>query len=131
MRLTSREYQALVQQKASIKRKLSRSRKESVLEKMFEQQLKASDLSFEREFKFHPTRKWKFDFAMPEKKIAVEIEGGVWTNGRHTRAKGFIADCEKYNTATLMGWQVYRFTGQEVRSLSALNWVLEAVNARD
>ena len=63
------------------------------------------------EFRFHPTRKWRFDFAYPEKKIAIEIEGGVWTGGAHTRGKHFESDCEKYNAATLLGWRALRFTG--------------------
>ena len=67
-----------------------------------------------REFVFAPPRKWRFDFAYPEKKIAIEIEGGIWSAGRHTRGKGFESDCEKYNTATLLGWRVYRFTGEMV-----------------
>lgn len=66
------------------------------------------------EYHFHPTRKWRFDFAYPIKKIAVEIEGGVWTGGAHTRGRGFEEDCEKYNAATLLGWRVFRFTGEMV-----------------
>ena len=63
----------------------------------------------EREYRFHDLRRWRFDFAWPEFKIAAEVEGGVWTKGRHTRGKGFIGDCRKYNEATLLGWDVFRF----------------------
>ena len=61
-----------------------------------------SDLKIEcvKEHKFHPTRKWRFDYAIPAHKIALEVEGGVWTGGRHTSPKGFLNDMEKYNTAT-------------------------------
>ena len=62
------------------------------------------------EYRFHSTRKWRFDFAWPGSKIALEAEGGTWTKGRHTRGKGFADDCEKYNEASLLGWNVYRFT---------------------
>lgn len=65
---------------------------------------------FESEYVFHPARKWRFDFANVKRKIAVEIEGGIWSGGAHTRGKGFEEDCEKYNEAALLGWQVYRFT---------------------
>ena len=55
-----------------------------------------------KEFKFHPIRKWRFDYAIPDHKIALEVEGGVWTGGRHTSSVGFMKDMEKYNTATLL-----------------------------
>lgn len=67
-----------------------------------------------REYIFHPARKWRFDFAWPDKKLAVECEGAVWSRGRHTRGKGFIADCEKYNAAALLGWRVLRYTTNQI-----------------
>jgi len=60
------------------------------------------------EHQFHPTRKWRFDFAYPDIKIAFEYEGGIFSNGAHTRGKHFQSDCEKYNTATMMGWRIFR-----------------------
>lgn len=80
-----------------------------------------------KEFKFHPTRRWRFDYALPEHKIALEVEGGVWTGGRHTSPKGFLGDMEKYNTATLMGWRVFRTTPQELYSASTLAMLREAI----
>lgn len=62
------------------------------------------------EYRFHPVRKWRFDYAWPAQKIALEVEGGVWTGGRHTRGAGFLKDCEKYNTAAIFGWRVLRVT---------------------
>lgn len=59
------------------------------------------------EFRFHK-REWRFDFAFTEAKIAVEFEGGVWTQGRHTRPGGFLRDMEKYNEAAILGWRVLR-----------------------
>jgi len=73
--------------------------------------LLASDLPEpEREYRFHPTRRWRFDFAWPAEKVAVEIEGGIWTRGRHVRGSGFEKDCEKYNMAVAEGWRVFRLT---------------------
>lgn len=71
---------------------------------------------YESEYRFYPPRRWRFDYAWPEKKIAIEYEGGVFTRGRHTRPLGFNNDCEKYNTATLLGWRVYRITFPMVQS---------------
>ena len=55
-------------------------------------------------------RDWRFDFAWPAHMLAVEVEGGTWVQGRHSRGAGYRSDCEKYNAATAMGWRVYRFT---------------------
>lgn len=78
-----------------------------------------------REYKFHPTRKWRIDLAWPEEKLATEIEGGVWTRGRHTRPKGFLGDLQKYNNLTILGWSLLRFTPQQVRTGEALTLIEE------
>jgi len=86
-----------------------------------------------KEHRFHPdTKKWRFDFAWEDVKVAVEIEGGIWTNGRHTRGKGFIEDCDKYNAAAELGWAVFRFTEKHLRSSPAqcCEQVLRAIQQR-
>jgi hypothetical protein len=70
----------------------------------------------QREFIFHPTRKWRFDYAWPERMIAIEVEGGVFVGGRHSSGAGMTKDCEKYNYAALLGWKVLRFTSPMIRS---------------
>lgn len=72
------------------------------------------------EHRFHPQRRWRFDFAWPERKIAVEIEGGTFTRGRHVRPLGYEGDCEKYNEAALLGWKVLRFTTRQIAKGIAL-----------
>lgn len=65
----------------------------------------------EREYQFAPPRRWRFDFAWPEHKFAVEVEGITWYGrliGRHQQRSGFERDAEKYETALLAGWRVYR-----------------------
>ncbi len=81
-----------------------------------------------KEYKFHQERKWRFDYAIPAHKIALEVEGGVWTSGRHTRPQGFLGDIEKYNTATLMGWRVFRTTPTELYRTATINLLKEAIN---
>lgn len=86
---------------------------------LFEKHLRELGLKFEREFRFHPERKWRLDYSvLPRNEyahaVAVEIEGAIWTNGRHTRGKGYQADLDKYNAATAMGYQVYRFSTNDV-----------------
>ncbi|MCD8295569.1 MAG: endonuclease domain-containing protein [Clostridia bacterium] len=80
-----------------------------------------------KEYRFHPVRKWRFDYALPRHKIALEVEGGVWTGGRHTSSKGFLGDMEKYNTATLMGWRVLRTTPDELLRLKTINMLRQAI----
>ena len=89
-----------------------------------------TDLKVEciKEYKFHPTRRWRFDYAVPVHKIALEVEGGVWTGGRHTSPKGFLGDIEKYNTATLMGWRVFRTTPEGLYKQSTINMIKEAIS---
>lgn len=96
-------------------------------EASFAVQLKAEKVEFEREFKFHPTRKWSADFHLVGRKILVEIEGGLFSGGRHTRGKGYINDMEKYNAATMMGYQVIRFSTQQVTSGFAIQEILKMV----
>ena len=88
-----------------------------------------SDLKIEvvKEYKFHPTRKWRFDFAIPAYKIAIEVEGGVWTGGRHTRPQGFLGDIEKYNAGTLLGWRIFRVTPDELYSNKTFNLLKDAI----
>lgn len=62
------------------------------------------------EYQFHPTRGWRFDYAWVAHKIAVEIDGGAWTSGRHTRGAGFIEDQRKRNAAAKLGWRVLHYT---------------------
>lgn len=83
----------------------------SHLESIFALQCRELGLpKHEREYRFSPPRRWRFDFAWLDQKLAVEIEGGIFSHGRHTRGKGFQADCEKYNTAVEQGWTVLRYT---------------------
>ena len=101
---------------------------QSQLEATFALQLRTSGLPDpQREHRFHPKRRWRFDFAWPDVMLAVEVEGGTWSKGRHTRGRGFAADCEKYNEAALLGWRVLRFTGDMVDDWSALETVREAL----
>jgi very-short-patch-repair endonuclease len=76
-----------------------------------------------REYRFHPVRRWRFDFAWPGCLVAAEVEGGQWVNGRHVRGGGFEGDAEKYNEAALLGWTVFRFTRQMVERGDALRYL--------
>jgi len=83
-----------------------------------------------KEFKFHPTRKWRFDYAIPEHKIAIEVDGGIWINGRHNRASGYIKDMEKFNAAASLGWVILKVTPQELYRTATLNLIKETIKNR-
>lgn len=70
----------------------------------------------EREVRFHPKRRWRFDFAWSAKLVALEIDGGIWTSGRHTRGAGFFKDMEKLNEAVLAGWRVLRCSPEQMEN---------------
>jgi len=96
-----------------------------------------------RELKFHPTRRWRFDFAWPELMIAAEVEGGTESHGqrrrikgklctlksRHLTPKGYENDCEKYNEAAMLGWHILKFTGKAVNSGKAIAIIERALRA--
>lgn len=100
-------------------------------ELLLEQHLQELRHPFETEYRFHPVRRWRFDFAYPQHLLAIEVEGGVWMGGRHTRGRGFELDAEKYNSATIMGWKVLRFTTNMVtdgRAKAATAEALSVIN---
>lgn len=100
----------------------------SSLEVQFEVQIREAGLPKpEREWRFHETRKWRFDFCWPAAMLAAEVDGGTWVKGRHTRGQGFESDCEKINAAQLDGWLVLRFTGAMIRDGRAIRALAKAI----
>lgn len=72
---------------------------------------------------FGKTRRWRFDYANPDERIAWEVEGGHWAGGRHNTGTGFEKDMEKYNHATLLGWRVIRSTTSTKSRTEALETI--------
>jgi len=81
------------------------------------------------ELQFEPLRRWRFDFSWPDAKIALEVEGGIWSGGRHTRGAGFVGDMAKYNHAARLGWRVLRVQPKELLTLATVQLVREAKSA--
>ena len=82
--------------------------------------LKHGGYNYVKELKFHPSRKWRFDFAIESLRIAIEYEGIMSEKSRHTTISGMSRDCEKYNTAQLLGWKVLRFTALNYKNLASI-----------
>ncbi len=84
------------------------------------------------EYRFHPVRRWRADYCINPvtDKIIVEVEGGAWTRGRHTRGAGFIDDMDKYNEATRLGYRVIRVTPDDLLSAKTLDLIKDLINAK-
>lgn len=114
------------------------SRSKKIAQKFIDQIQQRALPEFEREFVFANSigRRWRFDFAWPEYKLAVEIEGLVVMRiggelvckGRHASIAGFKADCEKYAWATVFGWRVMRFEQSQVTDKTAIDMLTRALH---
>ncbi len=81
------------------------------------------------EHRFHPTRRWRFDYAWPVQRVALEIDGASGSYGRHSRPGGMRADHEKLNTAAVMGWRVIRVLRGEEERLATVELIHQALRA--
>ena len=79
------------------------------------------------EYRFHPGRDWRFDFAIPSRRVAVVVESGAFNGGRHIRPEGYLRDMEKYNEAAVSGWCVIRVLPGELLMLKTLRLVIRAI----
>ena len=117
MRMTAKQYTGFtgillpVKKKTAIKRTEARGLKEIKLI------LQLMKIDFIAEHRFHETRQWRFDIAIPSLKIAIEYEGIMSRKSRHTTVTGYTKDCEKYNAATIAGWRILCYNAINYKSL--------------
>lgn len=85
-----------------------------------------------KEYIFHPTRKWRFDFCWLDQKVAVEYQGLNWKrdadNSGHQSIVGLMDDCEKFTEASLLGWTLILITAESVNNGQAVGWIERALN---
>ncbi|MEN0049028.1 MAG: hypothetical protein AAF806_18330 [Bacteroidota bacterium] len=101
-----------------------------LVQKIFKQVCKAEGLPEPvAEFKFHETRKWRIDwyFEFEGKKVALEVEGGVYKYGRHNRANGFLKDMEKYNQLAAHGILLVRCVPKDLLKISTINLIKQCL----
>lgn len=84
----------------------------------------------EREVRFHPSRRWRCDMAWRQQRVALDVQGGTYVEGKHSRGKGQANDAEKGNEAQLLGWLFLLATVDHVRSGQALGWIERALAMR-
>ena len=147
-RVMQRKAKALAP-KDVLKREKARAQREKLVKKL-ERAIQVANQygpavipQWQREYKFHEERGWRFDLAWPSDDslkfnpcgwcevagVAVEVHGGVYSNGRHTRGKNFIADREKMNEARIMGWLVLEVCDEHIDSGQAIEWIRRALQA--
>jgi len=80
---------------------------------------------------FHPERKWRFDFAWPKKRVALEVQGGIFSRGRHARPRGMLNDYEKASEAAILGWRLLMVTGVEISNGEAIDRVKRMLEGED
>lgn len=81
------------------------------------------------QYRFAPPRRWTVDLAFEADRLMVEVDGGSWIGGRHTRGAGFENDCVKYAEAVIRGWRVLRVTTKMVKDGRALGLIERALVA--
>lgn len=81
----------------------------------------------EQEYKFHDTRRWKFDYAWPSSKVALEVEGGIYIQGRHSRGAGMEKDFQKYNTAAVLGWRVLKVVPRKLCTAETIEMIKQII----
>lgn len=125
------DYKANYLKPRRVKRRASEKKVKKVSEgeSTLIQHLKAYKIEFEQEFRFNPERKWRADFHLIGTKILIEVEGGIWLGGkgRHTSGKGYLGDMEKYNSAQELGYSVYRYSTEQVKSGKAIEEIKRLV----
>lgn len=85
----------------------------------------------EEEFRFHPERKWRSDLAWKDFGLLVEVDGGVFVQGGHTRGMAYQRDREKDAEALCLGWRVLRVTPNQVKNGQAVNWIERIMKETD
>jgi very-short-patch-repair endonuclease len=105
------------------RRKPGEPTQESELELHIAHHLRVLGIPYEREVRVIPSRDWRFDFTFPPHKLALEVDGGTYVAGRHTRGAGFASDIAKLNTASVEGWVVLHADTTMVRDGSAVAMV--------
>ena len=79
------------------------------------------------ELRFAPPRRWRFDYAWPAKKLALEVQGGIWTAGRHSRGAAMLKEWEKLNAAAVLGWRMLYCQPKDLRTASTAETIRAAL----
>ncbi len=82
---------------------------------------------FVHQHRFAPPRRFRFDVAWPDRKVAVEVQGGIWSGGRHARGSGIAVECQKFSLAAARGWRILPVTREMIESGEAVELIAQAL----
>lgn len=80
-----------------------------------------------REYHFCDGRQWRADFAWPEQMIILEVQGGAFVNGGHTRGPAYVKEMERTNTAALLGWRMFFTTPKNLMTELTMRMLKQAL----
>jgi hypothetical protein len=135
--LVATKYQQLAKKQAAIAKRKANIERMIKINAIFQSALIKNNIAFVTEYQFDKynlnnleitelgklvkkPRKWRADYFFPQANLVLEIEGGIFTGGRHTRAIGFLKDMEKYNALTMQGIKLLRCTPNQLNNLATL-----------
>lgn len=111
--------------------RIRRAAGDSPLERKFAEKWQSlSAPAFVTQHKFHPSRRWKFDFAWPLVRVAAEIHGATFAGGRHVNGLGYWGDRIKINAAQRLNWKVFELVAQDVEDQRVLGEILCEIETR-
>lgn len=97
-------------------------------EALFRQLLAVHGLpSPESEYRFHPTRRWRLDYAWPDIKLGLEVDGGLWIRGKHGRGAGIVKDQDKGNALAMLGWRLLRVQPGQLTTIGTVRMIAHIV----
>ena len=79
------------------------------------------------EYRFHPERKWRLDLAWPRFRVCMEVQGGIFIQGRHNRGAALLKEWEKLNALCCLGWRVLYVQPKDVCLAETVDMIRKAI----
>jgi hypothetical protein len=79
------------------------------------------------EYKFYDGRNWRLDIAWPYERLCIEVQGGIFVYGRHSRGAALLKEWEKLNTLASLGWRVLYCQPRDLCMMETCKWILAAL----
>lgn len=80
-----------------------------------------------QEFRFYAPRLWRADFCWPNERLILEVQGGIFVNGRHSRGAALLREWDKLNTAAGLGFRVIYTQPADLLSVATIVFIRAAL----